>query len=165
MLMELIMGQPLFNSLDHFQLVTAIVETLGLPSNNLASKAPHCDMYFVRPRPLSCPEAYDHPPLPPFVTIKRSRSKRATLYYHDSSTNTSSFDRPSLKAEHFASANMQLPGYDWQMRMSSTTGNWCVTPTGPPQRVAMFAAIGVCSAMHGVLQLLRQHEARGDAGN
>ena len=122
-LMELIMGQPLFNSADHFQLVTAIVEALGMPSNALAQKSPHCDMYFVKPRPLTCPEAYDHPPLPPFVTIKRSRTKRATLYYHDSSTNTSSFDRPTMKQEHFSSANMQLPGYDWQMRLSSTTGN------------------------------------------
>ena len=53
----------------------------------------------MRPRALTCPEAFDHPPVPHHVTVKRSRNKRSTLYYHDTEINTSSFERPTLKKE------------------------------------------------------------------
>jgi serine/threonine protein kinase len=123
-IMELILGAPLFTSNDHFQLVTAMVELLGVPNNHVIQRAQSSDTYFCRPRALTCPEAYDHPPIPPHATVKRSRNKRSTLYYHDADSNTSTFERPTLKAEDLPQVKGQLPSFDWQMRMSSTTGNW-----------------------------------------
>ena len=123
-IMELILGAPLFTSNDHFQLVTAMVELLGVPSNQLINRCTAADMYFVRPRALTCPEAFDHPPTPHHVTVKRSRNKRSTLYYHDTESNTSSFERPTLKKDDLPNVKGQLPSFDWQMRMSSSTGNW-----------------------------------------
>lgn len=159
-IMELILGAPLFTSNDHFQLITAMVELLGVPSNALISRCTAAETYFVRPRALTCPEAFDHPPVPHHVTVKRSRNKRSTLYYHDSESNTSSFERPTLKKDDLPNVKVrthasfartgcrmicvatagpflpmqfdntrlfeqgQLPSFDWQMRMSSSTGNW-----------------------------------------
>jgi len=132
-IMELILGQTLFSSTDHFQLITTMVETLGMPSNHFIQRCLNWETYFVRPRALTCPDAFDHPPLPAQISVKRSRTKRGTLYYHDANTAASKFARPEPEVADYPSCNAQLPscmgrqpsiGNGWTMRLSSTTNNW-----------------------------------------
>eukprot|EP01046_Picozoa_sp_COSAG06_P020638 COSAG06_NODE_1519_length_9208_cov_3.443957_1_plen_86_part_00 len=83
----------------------------------LISRCTQAETYFVRPRALTCPEAFDHPPVPHHVTVKRSRNKRSTLYYHDTESNTSSFERPQLKKDDLPNVKVSCTNRDAGRRL------------------------------------------------
>jgi serine/threonine protein kinase len=104
-------GGSLFQAPTQVQLITSMVETLGVPPEAFLQEMQLAQSYFVQDRQTGC---WDHPPLGT-ARVVRSRTNTNLHYYLKNEAST--FQRPCLESERDCElGSAELPP-DWEVRM------------------------------------------------